>query len=65
MDRLLRLNELTINNIHLPLLGDTALPTEKNHCIFSNVQAYIQETRRFSLVQFSITVVLYYIYILR
>lgn len=57
MDRLLRLNELTINNIHLPLLGDTALPTEKNHCIFSNVQAYIQETRRFSLVQFSITVV--------
>lgn len=35
MDRLLRLNELTINNIHLPLLGDTALPTEKKITVFS------------------------------
>lgn len=39
--------DLIIIDTHLLFCGDTALITELNICIFSYVQMYIQETRRF------------------
>ena len=48
MDNLLRLNDLVVIDTHLLLWGDNALSTELNNCIFSYVQKYIHETKRFS-----------------
>lgn len=39
--------DLIIIDTHFLFCGDTALLTELNICIFSCVQMYIQETRRF------------------
>ena len=48
MDNLLKLNDLVIIDTHLLLWGNNALPTEVNNCIFSYVQTYINETKRFN-----------------
>jgi hypothetical protein len=64
MDNLLKLNDLVIIDTHLLLWGNSSLPADVNNCIFSHVQTYINETKRFNWCSYSVFTYIVYLYLI-